>query len=788
MFHEHRTDVSGQSPPELEAEYATDLAAIVADHGVDAVVEETGLDRGLVESVASEEIPDELTLAQAAAVQALADGVADADTVHEMACEHLLLGMTTGVLDIDAVTAELPLNLEASPDELKAYGTAGLTRSGDVRLSDPDKHEGSYVYLGIVDPAERSGVVTGWLTHERGNGVVFSSVSGGRVVVDSQLDYGKLRIDEGEMEKTELMAFGYFEDARLGLEKYADTVARIYDISLPEQPVGYCTWYHDRASNQVRIKKLSAFAAEKLAPYGFDVVQIDDGWQDGKKTNGPRKIFIRHRKEGPYPDGMEATAGHIKKQGLTPGLWFMPFAGNHKDNFFKQEWFVKNADGEPFVTDWGGTSLDMTHPDVRDYVRKVVKRITDDWGYGYVKMDGLYTGTALEQVYVNNEYTRDRLGEAVFHDRDKTYMEAYRRGLKLVNEAAAPDTFMLGCNVSQNMRTFGGSFGLVDAMRIGPDTPGSFGGVDYGSRHYFLHRRVWYNDPDCVKVEKKVPYKEARMFASWVAVSGQLYVLSDWLPGLPEKRLELIRRTIPSHTLMARPVDPFRHARPRAWHLADNRGNRPRHVIGLFNWKSEPAEFDYSLEDLGLDPQETYVAFDYWRNRLLGPFQDRLKVKGNALYCGILAVRPVIDRPQLISTSRHVTQGVVDVSGETWNPEEGTLTGTSKVVRDDPYELRIVSGDDWTVEGVDVASGDMPAGMEVELTETGRLTRVTIESPDTRRVRWKVRFARSAGIKKAGPLKLSAFETLPKVGWSIEQSMAGDSATWWSKKEAHLRS
>ena len=127
MFHEHRTDVSGQSPPELEAEYAADLAAIVDEHGVDAVVEETGIDKEFVETVANEEIPKDLLLEQAAAIQALADGVADADTVHEMACEHLLLGMTTGVLDIDAVTAELPLNLEATEVQQKIERRAPMT-------------------------------------------------------------------------------------------------------------------------------------------------------------------------------------------------------------------------------------------------------------------------------------------------------------------------------------------------------------------------------------------------------------------------------------------------------------------------------------------------------------------------------------------------------------------------------------------------------------------------------------------------------------------------------------
>ena len=75
-----------------------------------------------------------------------------------------------------------------------------------------------------------------------------------------------------------------------------------------------------------------------------------------------------------------------------------------------------------------------------------------------------------------------------------------RDGVKLVRKTAGPDVFLLGCCVSQNMRSFGGSFGLVDAIRIGPDNGTDWGGLRVGPWHasnrYFLHGRVWYNDPD----------------------------------------------------------------------------------------------------------------------------------------------------------------------------------------------------------------------------------------------------------------------------------------------------
>ena len=60
----------------------------------------------------------------------------------------------------------------------------------------------------------------------------------------------------------------------------------------------------------------------------------------------------------------------------------------------------------------------------------------------------------------------------MLHDPDKTNIEAFRSGLKLVREAAGKDVFLLGCCASQNMRSYGGAFGLVDAMRVGPDNGG----------------------------------------------------------------------------------------------------------------------------------------------------------------------------------------------------------------------------------------------------------------------------------------------------------------------------
>jgi hypothetical protein len=638
------------------------------------------------------------------------------------------------------------LDLGRPPQELRVLGTGGLTS--------PDEKPGSYAFLAVADPQTRNGVVGGWLTHDRGNGVVFADTDDGRVRIDARIDYGRLRIEPQQTAESETFALGWFTDARLGLEAWADTIARIYTIKLRPEPAGYCTWYHARASDAKRLAEQTAFAADKLAPYGFQLIQIDDGWQSGARRNGPAKNFTTHRSNGPYPVGMKATADDIKKHGFTPGIWFMPFAADHLDPYFKdhRDWFVQRSDGEPYETTWGGTCLDMTHPGAREHLRDVVHRLAHDWGYTYFKMDGLWTGTATKQMYVNSGYKEDGIGDAVFHDPTKTNIEAYRDGLKLVRAAAGDGVFFLGCCAPQNMRSFGGAFGLVDAMRVGPDNGPSWDrlirGPAYGSRTYFLHGRVWYNDPDPVYVRPEVPLEHARLICSWVTISGQLNVSSEAYPALPGDRLDLLKRTIPYHGLLPRPTDLFENDLPGLWLLTDERRDPRRDVIALFNWDTTKAiDFDYPLDRLGLDRDRSYAVFDYWGNALLPPIKGILHLSVPRQSCRILAIRPALDRPQLISTSRHITQGIVDVVEEHWDDATKTLSGKSRVVAGDPYELRIVADSserEWMVDAFDVSAAGRDAGVRTNVKQAEGLLRATITCPASRTVNWSVRFRRTA--------------------------------------------
>jgi len=82
---------------------------------------------------------------------------------------------------------------------------------------------------------------------------------------------------------------------------------------------------------------------------------------------------------------------------------------------------------------------------------------------------------------------------------------------------------------------------------------------------------------------------------------------SDGFAELPPERLDLLRRTMPSHGLQARPADLFEEAIPRVWMVSKG----DRHVVGLFNWSDREAVIAPSL-----DPGKQYIAYEYWSNTL----------------------------------------------------------------------------------------------------------------------------------------------------------------------------
>jgi hypothetical protein len=446
---------------------------------------------------------------------------------------------------------------------------------------------------------------------------------------------------------------------------------------------------------------------------------------------------------------MKPTAEKITGAGLTAGIWFTPFGWDYKRPVFKehQDWFVHKKDGSIYSVHWGGDCLDMTHPEARAFLDPVIRRITREWGYKYIKIDGLWAGMAVKILYPKPDYRDDNLGDAVFYNPAKTNVEAYRDGLKLVREASGDDVYILGCNIAQNMRTLGGSIGLVDAMRVGSDIGTRWGGIlrgaRMGTRLYFLHNRVWHNDPDCLMLRDPLTVDQARAWGSWIALSGQLNIASEWLPGLPADKLDIVKRSMPNHGLCGRPLDLFENDPARVWQLTVGTGEQRTDIVGLFNWNDKKvSKLRVEFDKLGLPngEKDVYIVYAYWGDSFI-KFKGAIEASQDPSSCNIIAIRRALKRPVLIGTSRHITQGIVDLIEEKWDERANILSGKSKVVGGDPYEIRICAPTrEWQAVRAKVSEGDRRAEVTADIKQLGPRIRVTIKSPENREVSWEVAF------------------------------------------------
>jgi len=134
------------------------------------------------------------------------------------------------------------------------------------------------------------------------------------------------------------------------------------------------------------------------------------------------------------------------------------------------------------------------------------------------------------------------------------------------------------------------------------------------------------------------------------------------------------------------------------------------------------------------------VGFDFWRNEFVGPVRETLHVELPPASCRVLTLRPVVDHPQVVGTSRHITQGIVDLSEEKWDADARTLSGVSKVVGGDAYQIRIVAPEGVRIRAVEWSTDGEGRHAEAKVDDFGPHGRVTLNAKESGDVRWRVRF------------------------------------------------
>lgn len=205
---------------------------------------------------------------------------------------------------------------------------------------------------------------------------------------------------------------------------------------------GYTSWYNyfQNIDEKIILRDLDGLdrASEEVS-----IFQVDDGYQAAVGD----WLITDHKK---FPNGMKYIADKIHAKGYKAGIWLAPFSAQCNSIIAKKhpEWLLRHKrNGKKMLgcQGWGGAyTLDIYHPEVRTYIKKVFDTILNVWGFDMVKLDFLYS-------------------QCIEPRNGKTRGEIMCDGVDLLREACG-DKWILGCGVP-----LGACMGIFDACRISCD-------------------------------------------------------------------------------------------------------------------------------------------------------------------------------------------------------------------------------------------------------------------------------------------------------------------------------
>jgi alpha-galactosidase len=383
----------------------------------------------------------------------------------------------------------------------------------------PETAPGTDVYWGegllAIDPGDGSGCRI--YAVEDATEIVPSiqvEVAGDRAIVSSD---GPVRtiVDTGP---------GGLDNA---LARWADGfAARAGANTIRRAPTIWCSWYQ-YFTNVTSADMVENIEAIERLDLPVDVIQLDDGYQ----TAHGDWLTLTDRFES-----LQGIADRISSSGRRAGIWLAPFLVFPESELARRhpDWLLGGPD-EPVHAgrNWNRDlfALDTTHPAAMEWITEVFATM-HEWGYDFFKVDFVYAGALPGRRH-----------------QDIAPIAAYRLGMQRLREAMG-DSYFLGCGAPILP-----SVGLVDAMRISPDTepqylpkdgdlsqPSIRSAITTGVGRAFQHGRFWVNDPDDLIVR---PAIEGRAeWADHVRRYGGLRGSSDRIADLDEWGLTVTRELL----------------------------------------------------------------------------------------------------------------------------------------------------------------------------------------------------------------------------------------------------
>jgi|GEM_PF-5241424 hypothetical protein len=476
---------------------------------------------------------------------------------------------------------------------------------------------------------------------------------------------------------------------------------------------------------------------------GIRVIQLENGYQ----TN-----FGDWDINGKFPQGHKSLVRDtIHKGGYKAALWLAPFVVSPQSRVAREhpEYLLKGVDGKAHAMNsatLGGSyyCLDISLPEVRDWLKSLFRKISVEWGYDFVKID--YLSLPLESW-------------GAMRGSD-TPVQAYREALKSIREGCGPNTYILGIGAP-----IGPSIGLFNGMRIGSDVSTSWEAVSKAAMNTatrrFTNNTWWQNDPDALVARSPLSLNQARAWATVTAFSGGSLMLGDNAGSLDSERIALVSRALPVAANGSAPAFGSKPPRkisatgartrdlwqipalpdtngitpqqpPRIWFIS--RAGNPAGVdlAALFNWSSESRTGAMSLGSAS----SRFHVFDLWDFRYLGTMSKTVKVPQSPTSVRLLALAPDAGRPQFLGSDAHIVCGLRDIKRISWSSAQKTLSGQSFVTPGRSYRIAVSVPAGWAVTKVQVNG----AVVNDKTVSKGYL--VIKMAPKSYTVRWSITYKR----------------------------------------------
>ena len=133
MFHELLEDADERSSEAVHTAFLDSLRTVVDEVGREQTAESSGLDVSRIAALEAGE-PIEVTLSEAAGLLAASEEYPETETIAVEARDHLLMGMTTAVLDVDTIAANLGGDISATGIQQRIEGRAEMSLEEYARI------------------------------------------------------------------------------------------------------------------------------------------------------------------------------------------------------------------------------------------------------------------------------------------------------------------------------------------------------------------------------------------------------------------------------------------------------------------------------------------------------------------------------------------------------------------------------------------------------------------------------------------------------------------------------